>query len=402
VFRRVLPKLGALAAAALSISVWAQAVTVVEYYNRTLDSYFITGRANEQAALDGIADFQRTGMTFQATAAAAGGAGSTRICRFYISVTSPYTSTHFYGREGVDCEQIRNANVAGFTWEDYDFATQQPTSGACPGGSTAVYRGFRAAANGKTSNHRYSTTLGDYNAAIAAGYVGEQAALCVSAATAVTAISNPPSGGGDCGSFFVSGKQITYQSTFQSTGLAGTSSYTTVRTYDPTPVTFNGQSASRIVDTPSNGTPSYTMIADGPTSWKELGSRSTSNGATQEVYFSPPIEFPKTIAVGQVINIARSVIFNPAAFFGTGNQTGTITFVGRESVTVPAGTYANACKFVSETATAYPGVNYSSRESTTSWVVSNIGTVKSDVSIVSSSFGTNITAHTTLVASSVQ
>ena len=35
----------------------AQTVNVVEYRNKTLDAYFITGRANEQALLDTVADF---------------------------------------------------------------------------------------------------------------------------------------------------------------------------------------------------------------------------------------------------------------------------------------------------------------------------------------------------------
>ncbi len=148
----------ALLGVAFATAASAQTVTVVEYYNKTLDAYFMTGRTPEQSALDGVADFQRTGMTFQATATAAATAAQTRICRFYIANTSPFTSSHFYGRQGVDCESIRGQNIPGFSWEDYDFATQQPTSGVCPGGTTPIYRGFRTAAGGKTSNHRYSAS----------------------------------------------------------------------------------------------------------------------------------------------------------------------------------------------------------------------------------------------------
>ncbi len=174
---------GALVAA---LNASAQPVTVVEYYNKTIDAHFITGRANEQTVLDGVADFQRTGMTFAATAVASAPASLTKICRFYISLTSPYVSSHFYGRQGIDCESIRALSPAGFSWEDYDFATQQPTAGACPAGTTTILRGFRAAASGKTSNHRYSASQANYDAAAAAGYVGEGAAFCVAAATAAT------------------------------------------------------------------------------------------------------------------------------------------------------------------------------------------------------------------------
>ena len=103
-----------------AVTASAQAVTAVEYYNKVIDAYFLTARANEQVALDGVADFQRTGMTFQAVAAASATAAQTRICRFYISTTTPHTSSHFYGRQGTDCEFLLTQNLAGFTCEDYD------------------------------------------------------------------------------------------------------------------------------------------------------------------------------------------------------------------------------------------------------------------------------------------
>ena len=63
----------ALTAALCALQSQAQAqsstVTVVEFYAKTLDAYFITGRANEQAALDASNAFERTGMTFNAVAA---------------------------------------------------------------------------------------------------------------------------------------------------------------------------------------------------------------------------------------------------------------------------------------------------------------------------------------------
>ena len=96
----------------LRASAAAQTVTVVEYRNRALDAYFITGRLAEQQLLDTVADFSRTGMTFQATAVASAPASLTKICRFYIGIASPYVSSHFYGRQGIDCESIRAQNVA--------------------------------------------------------------------------------------------------------------------------------------------------------------------------------------------------------------------------------------------------------------------------------------------------
>ena len=127
-------------------------VTVVEFYNRDLDAYFITGRTNEQTAIDGVASFQRTGGTFAAAGSAASTetAGSTPICRYYISVASPYTSSHFYGPRDTDCAVIAAAKPAGFSYDGLDFAVTLPVSGACPASAPfAIYRSFRAGANGK-------------------------------------------------------------------------------------------------------------------------------------------------------------------------------------------------------------------------------------------------------------
>lgn len=386
---------GSLATLALAVS--AQTVTVVEYYNKTLDAYFITGRVSEQSVLDGIADFQRTGMTFQASATASATSAQTKICRFYISASSPFTSSHFYGRQGIDCESIRNQNLPGFAWEDFDFATLQSGGASCPSGTTTIYRGFRAAAGGKTPNHRYSASQANYASAAAAGYVGEGPTFCVSAATAANAIT-PPSGSDACGTFYFPGKQITYQST---TSGAASSSSTMVRTYDPNPVTFNGQSATRIVDTPSGGSPSYTMISDGATSWSELGGRSTSNGTTQETYFSPPIVFPKTMTIGQTVNINRTVTYSPANPLGNATQTGTIVLTSRESVTVPSGSYPSACKFTINTTTTYPIGSISNTRSI-AWVVPNIGMVRAEITDSTSVFGTTVSSTSTMQATSVQ
>lgn len=402
--RSLMSRAAALATVLVAFSAFnaqAQTITVVEYYNKVVDAYFITGRTNEQTALDGVADFQRTGMTFQATAAATAPAALTKICRFYISSTTPYTSSHFYGRQGTDCEVLLSQNLAGFTWEDYDFATQQPTAGVCPGGTVPIYRGFRAAANGKTSNHRYSANQATYDAAVAAGYVGEQVAFCASAATPATATVTPPSSG-DCGTFYYTGKRISYQTSFQSSGLSGTTTSTLTRTYDPTPVTFNGQTATRIVDTPSPGDPSYTMIVDGASSWSFLGGRSTSNGVAQETYFTPPQVYPKSMTIGQTINMNQTVSYNPANFLGNATLTGTIVLTSRESVTVPAGTFANACKFTINQTTTYSSVGSTSNTRTITWIAPGVGSVRSEVTDSSTVAGFNVTSTTVQVATSVQ
>ena len=163
-------------------------ITVVEYFNSTLNAYFISGRSSEQSALDTSPYFLRTGMSFQAlsTNPVTGGAGG--ICRFYVALTAPYTNTHFYGRLGVDCESLRSKNLAGFTWEGFDFAfPSTPTStSVCPVGTKPIYRSFRAASGGVTPNHRYSSDFTAYTSNAALGFVGEGTVGCTTAATPAT------------------------------------------------------------------------------------------------------------------------------------------------------------------------------------------------------------------------
>ena len=176
--------------ASTALSVNAQTVNVVEYRNKALDAYFITGRISDQQTLDGLSDFVRTGMSFQAVSALTAPSALTRICRFYVNLTSPFVNSHFYGRQGIDCESILTANPAGFNYEGYDFALQTPTAAVCPLATSPVYRSFRALAAGKTSNHRYTVSTATYASAATAGYVGEGVAFC---ATAVTDASGGPS-----------------------------------------------------------------------------------------------------------------------------------------------------------------------------------------------------------------
>ena len=172
---------------AAQVACAVETVTVVEYYNQSLDAYFITARPNEQASLDSSAGFSRTGTRFVANAAADATPNQTRICRVYISSASPYVSSHFYGAEKTDCALIQANLPAGFSFEGYDFAvTAADATGTCPvANKVPIYRAFRAvgaAAIGKTPNHRYTASLNEYNAMIALGWAGEGVAYCTSAA----------------------------------------------------------------------------------------------------------------------------------------------------------------------------------------------------------------------------
>lgn len=177
---------------ARSAAAQSTAVTVVEYYNKTIAAYFLTGRVDEQAALDLIPDFERTGMSFRATTAAPAAPGA--VCRYRISLTNsnwavspaaPFSS-HFYGLPD-DCSLVASAGLANFAGEGLDFAVTRPLAGVCPASApVAVYRALRKVTQVDVPNHRYTVDFGSYSQMLAQGWSGEGVVFCVSSATSPT------------------------------------------------------------------------------------------------------------------------------------------------------------------------------------------------------------------------
>ncbi|MCS6996778.1 MAG: S41 family peptidase [Casimicrobiaceae bacterium] len=165
----------------------AETVTVVEYYNTRINAYFITGRAHEQALLDGIADFRRTGMTFEARAASAALPGQQPVCRYQIRVTQQFSS-HFYGLPE-DCSLIARliaeGRITNFIDEGLDFAVEPVRpDGSCAAGTFPVYRSLRLGGSQvDVPNHRYSVTLADRDDTLPEGFSFERAVFCVPLAT---------------------------------------------------------------------------------------------------------------------------------------------------------------------------------------------------------------------------
>jgi carboxyl-terminal processing protease len=171
-------------------SVHAQStVTVVEYFNVKANAYFLTGRASEQATLDTIADFKRTGVTFTALPASAASGSYQPVCRYLIQVTPTFAS-HFYGLPA-DCQLIANAISSGavtnFVSEGLDFAVEAPIAGSCPASSsTPVRRALRMGTPIEAPNHRYSVTSVNYQDMLVQGWTGENVVFCTPSATAAT------------------------------------------------------------------------------------------------------------------------------------------------------------------------------------------------------------------------
>ncbi len=131
-------------------------VAAVEFYNRSLDHYFLSTNPVEIANLDSgkTVGWVRTGLRFLAYDNPQ--PGTSPVCRFYRSPA--YGDSHFYSASPAECAATAAAHPVDWIYESPSvFYMQLPdaASGACPAGTTAVYRYF----NRLTTNHRYTTEI---------------------------------------------------------------------------------------------------------------------------------------------------------------------------------------------------------------------------------------------------
>jgi hypothetical protein len=157
---------------------------VVEYYNRSLDHYFMTASPVEINVLDAgsLPGWERTGLRFLAYASQV--AGSNPVCRFYR--TPGYGDSHFYSASPAECQAVVDnpSKYPGWIEEApnvFYIALPDPATGSCPSGDVPVWRFF----NQITTNHRYTTdhTIRDQMRAdpytwIPEGYGPDQVIMC--------------------------------------------------------------------------------------------------------------------------------------------------------------------------------------------------------------------------------
>jgi hypothetical protein len=189
-------------------SMVATPVSSIEFYNVSLDHYFISALAADIDALDTerISGWMRTGLKFNVfPSQASGGAGTTPVCR--IIIPPPHGDSHFFGRSAQECSET----LAKFPFMSQEtpnaFFIALPAAGVCPAGTAPVYRVFdnRAA----DANHRYTTDRAVRDQMASMGWVIEgdgpdfvvMCATTMPAPTVVEATSNtgmpmPPGYGG--------------------------------------------------------------------------------------------------------------------------------------------------------------------------------------------------------------
>jgi hypothetical protein len=147
----------------------APTVGMIEYFNVTLDHYFITWAADEIANLDAgttSPPWTRTGKSFKAFATAQ--PGTSRVCRFYIPPA--LGNSHFFGRGATECDATRVAHP-DFVLEDPDYLQLfVPNGGECPAGTKPLYRVFN---NRAATNHRYTSERTVRDEMVGKGWIAE-------------------------------------------------------------------------------------------------------------------------------------------------------------------------------------------------------------------------------------
>jgi len=162
---------------------------VVEFYNETLDHYFMTARAEEISALDSGAYgvWKRTGQSFHAwTRLADASPDALPVCRFY----APIHNSHFFTADPIECDALKAQEKQGresalaskqafVGWQFEQIAFHElPASGpSCPAGTSPVGRTYNNRAAQNDANYRF-TADGLQSAAMLAGWVSEGVAFC--------------------------------------------------------------------------------------------------------------------------------------------------------------------------------------------------------------------------------
>ena len=157
----------------------------VEFYNRSLQHYFISTAPGEISDLDtGVhVGWERTGLRFLAYAAPFPGASP--VCRFYRAPA--YGDSHFYSASPAECAATAADHPVDWIYESPNvFYIRLPdiTTGACPVNTLPIWRFF----NQVTTNHRYTadvTTRDDMRSDpltwIAEGYGPDAVIMCTPA-----------------------------------------------------------------------------------------------------------------------------------------------------------------------------------------------------------------------------
>lgn len=153
-----------------------EVVETVEYYNASLDHYFITAFPEEAADLDAggqVEGWKRTGYAFRSWKAGTGPGND--ACRFF-GTEDRGPNSHFYTISASECEKVK-AN-ADWTYEALAFRAVEPLSTGCAAEHGTVTRLYNNGMGGE-ANHRYLTDAAEIDRTVAKGWLVEGPVFCV-------------------------------------------------------------------------------------------------------------------------------------------------------------------------------------------------------------------------------
>ena len=149
---------------------------VVEFYNASLNHYFITAFPEEATMLDQgvvVPGWTRTGVQWQAWASATDNPSAVPVCRFYGSAIGP--NSHFYTADPAECAFVKQD--AAWRFEAIAFYIDVPQNGNCGVDTTPVYRSFAPGTGLTDMNHRYLVDMTMYEH-MAASSILEGVVMC--------------------------------------------------------------------------------------------------------------------------------------------------------------------------------------------------------------------------------
>ncbi|MCC7216073.1 MAG: hypothetical protein IT517_04820 [Burkholderiales bacterium] len=186
--------------AGLTAPMPARPVTAIEFRHAALDHYFVSNLQPDLDALDSgrTPGWTRTGLSFKVHPSAVSGGGSVSpVCRWYLPPARG--DSHFFSASPAECAAIAQKMLTDPWYSGYVLETAQAffvalpdaATGACPAGTTPVYRLWNQRMD---SNHRYTADAAAKAQMIAQGHVAEgygpdAVAMCAPPGTATVRVS---------------------------------------------------------------------------------------------------------------------------------------------------------------------------------------------------------------------
>jgi hypothetical protein len=148
---------------------------IVEYYNPTLDHYFVTAEPAEMAMLDAgvlVPGWRRTGLAFKGRPA--GSPLGLAACRFF-GTPGIGPNSHFYTVDAAECAKVKADPF--WTYENIAFNAHPAEAGNCFSDRIPVLRLYNNGMGGQ-ANHRYTTSRSETASMQANGWIVEGPVFC--------------------------------------------------------------------------------------------------------------------------------------------------------------------------------------------------------------------------------